>query len=137
MNRLLGIVFVSAVIASPGCTLSDYVELYNNTGTGVAIHACDRVERLGDGLTLNLWSWCKAPIVVTSEQGRWVYSGLVDREAIRQRGVRTRVGNHSLKAQLERDGAIILVTPDTRFPAVDRPIQPEGFPLLPDKATTR
>lgn len=135
MKRLIGIVFVSAIIALPGCTVPDYVELYNNAGTGVAIHACDRVDRLGDGLTLTLSSWCQAPIVVTSERGRWVYSGLADREVIRQRGAQTRRGNHSLKVQLERDGAIIVVAPDATFPAVEIPKQPEGFPLHPDEVT--
>jgi hypothetical protein len=130
MKKIDAAVILSLAVM-PGCTFLDQVEIFNNTTTGVEIRACGRTERVGDGLRITLNTLCRPPVEVISSLGRWTYAGVTDRDTIQRVGARTSVGYVVLKLQLQRDGSVIVVPPETAFPAKEVPAQPTGFPLLP------
>ena len=122
---------IASLVAMNACTFSDEVELFNNTGTGLVVRACDRAERVGDGLVVKLVPWCEGPVEVQFTTTRWTYRRITDRYTIQKAGVRTSRGNYVLKLQLQSDGSIGVLSPKDTYPVATFVSQPEGFPIHP------
>ena len=132
------IIAATVVLAlSAACTIPSEAHLYNNTGALVTVNACGTEKRLSPGEIFKLKSatWCKDPLKLSSQGAVWAYKSAplgwfsygYDKYV-----EQTEIGNHVVRFQVNRDGAIFVVPVTASLPLSADVGQPNGFPAKPD-----
>ena len=117
-----------AGLLAAGCSYLDYVEIVNETTTGVMISACGREERIGDGLRFGAAARCLFPLRIRSSYGHWTYHRPAD-ATVPVLSDKHFVGR-TLRLRLASDGSLTYLSSEGW-----EPIEPGSVPpLWPDRA---
>jgi hypothetical protein len=123
------------LLALAGCsTVTQEVELYNNTPATVAIKGCGSENRVDPQVSANFSGMCRSVVEIDAGDRRWRYGSLWrawSMASMRENGEKTASGLYHLKLQLEPDGSIIVLPRGGDYPATSAR-QPRDFPIRPD-----
>jgi len=140
-SRLLFLSLICVAIALSGCVIIERDEIYNNSGQDLTIttrySTNSSPRQIKNGKTLEFYA---SFIEIRHGNGVWQYEQKpfaleFHKKANSKNLIKfyTRVGGNQIliKLQIQPDGAIYLIPPDSSGPITDFPDQPEGFPLKP------
>lgn len=130
---------VSVAIILGGCLIVETHSVLNNTGKDITVIPEGTTNSLAHPLKQGeAFEFYSPSLEIRHRTGTWRYEMkryVLQRKAGEKRLIkfdkRTR-GNHILvRMQIEQDGSIFLIPPDSIAPVAHFPDQPEGFPLHP------
>jgi hypothetical protein len=124
------------LLALAGCsTVSQEVELYNNTPATVAIKGCGSDEVIDPQVSANISAMCHSIVEIDAGDRRWRYASLWrawSMASLRENGEKMAGGLYHLKLQLQPDGSIMVLPRGGDYPAAGGAHQPRDFPVRPD-----
>lgn len=129
------IFFASAVFLLPGCSAPMFLTLYNHTGVPLTVHVADRKFEIGINSPLTI----KYPGTDVMEIGDgnqvWEYKVIVPPKKY-CRPIWAGSTELEIYGQIEPDGLIYALKPNTVLPTRDLPPQPSGYPLRSVRTVT-
>lgn len=114
--------------------------LYNNTGREIEIHLGNEVKvvnKNSSGIVdqpMPCGAWIRScqrgyrPFRVGTVVKKWTYEVVYPPQDYKKRWSSSRI---EYRYQIEADGSIYLLKPDTEFPVSKLPSQPPGYPMVP------
>jgi hypothetical protein len=109
-----------------GCTKTPKILIINNSGRSLTLIADKQVEDLRPGGSIEItFPWSNKCRLTNSANINWQYSVFYPPE--------TWMHGQTFFIQVESDGRIFLVPPLTTSVVRTLPIQPAGFPWVPDR----
>ncbi len=137
LNQLLlrTIVFTSLVFLLNSCSLPSKFEVYNNTGSPIKIlmEKGDYVEHYdistNTSLVIDYWELPYGVAVeIKAKNSTWLYT---PRYISHSFGEDFIFSHYLFKLQVESNGQIFVVSPESALPQEEHVKQPEGYPLTP------
>jgi hypothetical protein len=134
-RQIIGFFVVAAIVSLlTGCSREADVEIFNNTASAITImlDGHEFVVEKDTSRQLLFGNLVNGIVVSTNGKTSIYKSAFLNKRKIYE------FLKHSSKAdiltlQLNSDGLVYVVAPDTKLPANQYPEQPENFPLQPSK----
>jgi hypothetical protein len=144
-STLLSLLLLPTLLLLVGCPWSEMDEIYNNSGQDLTLirtssgqyRGWTNVVRNGESVG------CYPPItlIIRERDATWNYGsrpswGVFHKKSGDKQLIKfykeTSPSQLLIKMQIQSDGSIYLLPPDSSAPATNFPSQPEGFPLKPE-----
>lgn len=133
-HRRIAALSIAAAIA--GCTTNPTVELYNHAASTIQVSALDRRYEIASGKSQTFpWPMRKADAGVV----RVCLNHLLLRYAlpsIQEGYARPGIFGGQIRVQVEEDGKLRILKPDEEFPLERDGVQPDPYPMTPDREGT-
>jgi len=129
MRYAISFVVLPVIISIGSCVPFTYIVAFNHTGKDLTVTADEKSYALSANSSAEILypGFTREIKLASQDKAVWVYKI----EVLPQEHMKGRWFSQYIFCQIEPDGRIYLVKPNTQMPIQALPIQPAGYPLIP------